>query len=50
MAEDEQELTKRNIIQLLLAQLTDAYQNTHSERQEIIIQFPPKDEEFSLLE
>ncbi|MDZ8054877.1 MAG: hypothetical protein RMX63_26045 [Aulosira sp. ZfuCHP01] len=46
---DEQELTKKNIIQLL-AQLTDAYQNTRSERQEIIIQFPPEDEEFSLLE
>ncbi|MEC4817032.1 MAG: hypothetical protein SAK29_27750 [Scytonema sp. PMC 1069.18] len=46
---NEQELTKRNIVQLL-AQLLDAYQNTHSERKEIATCFPPEDEEFSLIE
>ncbi|WP_335028369.1 hypothetical protein [Nostoc sp.] len=46
---NEQELTKRNIVQLL-GQLTNAYQTTRSERQEIAIQFPPENEEFSLLE
>jgi len=46
---NEQELIKKNIAQLL-AQLTNAYQNTRRERQEIIVQFPPEDEEFSLLE
>ncbi|MBN3898886.1 MAG: hypothetical protein HWQ41_27530 [Nostoc sp. NOS(2021)] len=46
---NEQELTKRNIVQLL-TQLINAYQNIRTERQEIAIQFPPKDEEVSLLE
>ncbi|TAF16919.1 MAG: hypothetical protein EAZ76_06510 [Nostocales cyanobacterium] len=46
---NEQELTKRNIAQLL-SQLTNAYQNTRSERKEIATQFPPENEEFSLLE
>ncbi|MBG1259886.1 hypothetical protein F8S20_12540 [Nostoc sp. BAE] len=46
---NQQELIKKNISQLL-AQLTNIYQNTRSERQEIYIQFPPEDEEFSLLE
>lgn len=46
---NKQELTKRNIVQLL-TQLINAYQNTRTERQEIAIQFPPEDEEFSLLE
>jgi hypothetical protein len=46
---NEQELTKININQLL-SQLTNAYHNTRSERQEIIVQFPPADEEYSLLE
>ncbi|MEC4816788.1 MAG: hypothetical protein SAK29_26495 [Scytonema sp. PMC 1069.18] len=46
---NEQELTKRNIIQLL-AQLVDAYQNTSSERKEISTHFPPEDDEFSLIE
>ncbi|MEH2284893.1 MAG: hypothetical protein V7K90_26850 [Nostoc sp.] len=46
---NQQELIKRNIIQLL-AQLTNTYQNTRGEGQEISIQFPPEDEEFSLLE
>jgi hypothetical protein len=46
---NQEELIKRNIIQLL-AQLTNIYQNTRSERQEISIQFPPEDKEFSLLE
>lgn len=46
---NEQELTRENIIQLLV-QLTNAYQNIRNERQEINIQFPPDDEEFSLLE
>ncbi len=43
------ELSKRNIVQLL-AQLINAYQNTHSERKEITTQYPPENEEFSLLE
>ncbi|MBD2384886.1 hypothetical protein [Cylindrospermum sp. FACHB-282] len=46
---NEQELTKRNILQLF-SQLANVYQNTRNERREIIIQFPPEDEEFSLLE
>jgi hypothetical protein len=46
---NQQELIKKNIIQLL-AQLTNTYQNTRGERQEISIQFPGEDEEFSLLE
>jgi len=46
---NQQELIKKNISQLL-AQLTNIYQNTRGERQEIAIQFPPEDEEFSLLE
>ena len=46
---NEQELTKKNIVQLL-GQLTNAYQTTRTERQEISIQFPAEDEEFSLLE
>ena len=46
---NQQELIKKNIIQLL-AQLTNTYQNTRGERQEISIQFPPEDEEFSILE
>lgn len=46
---NEQELTKKNIAQLLL-KLTTAYQNTRSERKEIAILFPPENEEFSLLE
>ena len=46
---NQQELIKINIIQLL-AQLTNTYQNTRGERQEISIQFPPEDEEFSILE
>lgn len=46
---NEQELTKRNIAQLL-PQLTNLYQNTRSERKEISTQFPPENEEFSLLE
>ncbi|WP_071191920.1 hypothetical protein [Trichormus sp. NMC-1] len=46
---NEQELTKRNIAQLL-SQLTNAYQNTRSERKEIATKFPPENEEFSLLE
>ncbi|WP_366932244.1 hypothetical protein [Nostoc sp. NMS8] len=46
---NQQEFIKKNISQLL-AQLTNIYQNTRGERQEIYIQFPPEDEEFSLLE
>lgn len=46
---NDQELTKRNIAQLL-PQLTNLYQNTRSERKEISTQFPPENEEFSLLE
>ncbi|MBD2569367.1 hypothetical protein [Anabaena lutea] len=46
---NEQELIKRNIAQLL-SQLTNIYQNTRSERKEIATQFPPENEEFSLLE
>ncbi|MEH2325300.1 MAG: hypothetical protein V7K32_17410 [Nostoc sp.] len=46
---NEQELTKKNIVQLL-GQLTNVYQATRTERQEIAIQFPPENEEFSLLE
>ncbi|MTJ55182.1 hypothetical protein FJR38_22150 [Anabaena sp. UHCC 0253] len=46
---DQKEVTKRNINQLL-SQLTNTYQNTRSERKEIVIQFPPVNEEFSLLE
>ncbi|WP_370567995.1 hypothetical protein [Fortiea sp. LEGE XX443] len=46
---NQQELTKKNIEQLLV-QLTNAYQKTKSDRQEITTQFPPEDEEFSLLE
>ncbi|MEH2207227.1 MAG: hypothetical protein V7K53_24685 [Nostoc sp.] len=46
---NEQELVKRNISQLLV-QLTNIYQNTRGERQQISIQFPPEDEEFSFLE
>jgi hypothetical protein len=34
----------------LLSQLTNTYQNTRSERKEIVTQFPPENEEFSLLE
>ncbi|MEH1851274.1 MAG: hypothetical protein V7L11_06210 [Nostoc sp.] len=30
--------------------MTNTYQNTRGERQEISIQFPPEDEEFSILE
>ncbi|BAY62602.1 hypothetical protein NIES22_26760 [Calothrix brevissima NIES-22] len=39
----------KNILQLL-SQLNNIYQNASSERQEIIIEFSPEDEEFSLLE
>ena len=46
---DQEEVTKKNIIQLL-SQLTNTYQNTRSERKEIVTQFPPENEEFSLLE
>lgn len=46
---NEQELTKKNIVQLL-EQLTNVYQATRIERQEISIQFPPENEEFSVLE
>jgi uncharacterized membrane protein len=46
---DQQEVTKRNISQLL-SQLTNTYQNTRSERKEIVTQFSPENEEFSLLE
>ncbi|WP_335084922.1 hypothetical protein [Nostoc sp.] len=46
---NQQELINKNIIQLL-AQLINTYQNTRGERQEISIQFPAEDEEFSLLE
>jgi hypothetical protein len=46
---DQQELTKRNISQLL-SQLTNTYQNICSERKEIVTQFPLENEEFSLLE
>ncbi len=46
---DQQEVTKRNISQLL-SQLTNTYQNTRAERKEIVTQFPPENEEFSLLE
>ena len=46
---NEQEVTKKNIIQLL-AQLTHVYQKTRNERKEIMMKFPPEDEEFSLLE
>ncbi|MEH1819167.1 MAG: hypothetical protein V7L31_08835 [Nostoc sp.] len=46
---NQQELVKRNISQLLV-QLTNIYQNTRGERQEISIQFPAEDEEFSFLE
>ena len=46
---DQQELTKRNISQLL-SQLINTYQNTRSERKEIVTQFLPENEEFSLLE
>ncbi|TAE60287.1 MAG: hypothetical protein EAZ87_06530 [Nostocales cyanobacterium] len=46
---NEQELTKRNISQIL-SQLTTVYQNTRSERKEITTEFPPANDEFSLLE
>ncbi|NDJ22883.1 hypothetical protein GS682_14825 [Nostoc sp. B(2019)] len=46
---NQQELVKKNIIQLLV-ELNNIYQNTRGERKEISIQFPPEDEEFSLLE
>ncbi|MEH1892387.1 MAG: hypothetical protein V7K92_24030 [Nostoc sp.] len=46
---NEQELTKKNIVQLL-GQLTNTYQSSRTERQEIAIQFPTENEEFSLLE
>ena len=46
---NQQELVKINISQLLV-QLTNIYQNTRGERQEISIQFPPENEDFSLLE
>ena len=46
---DQQQVIKRNISQLL-SQLTNTYQNTRSERKEIVTQFPPETEEFSLLE
>ncbi|WP_334793592.1 hypothetical protein [Nostoc sp.] len=46
---NQQELIKKNISQLLV-QLTNTYQNARGERQEISIQFPPEDEDFSLLE
>ncbi|WP_334705205.1 hypothetical protein [Nostoc sp.] len=46
---NQEELVKKNISQLLV-QLTNIYQNTRGERQEISIQFPPEDEEFSLVE
>ena len=46
---DQQQVIKRNISQLL-SQLTNTYQNTRSERKEIVTQFPPENEEFSLLE
>lgn len=46
---DQQQVTKRNISQLL-SQLTNIYQNARNERKEIVTQFPPDDEEFSLLE
>jgi len=46
---DQQQVIKRNISQLL-SQLTNTYQNTRSQRKEIVTQFPPENEEFSLLE
>ncbi|MEH2246667.1 MAG: hypothetical protein V7K85_29335 [Nostoc sp.] len=46
---NQQELIKRNISHLL-TQLTNTYKNTRGEREEVSIQFPPKDEDFSLLE
>jgi hypothetical protein len=46
---DQQQVIKRNISQLL-SQLTNTYQNTRSERKELVTQFPPENEEFSLLE
>ena len=46
---DQQEVTKRNISQLL-SQLINTYQNIRSERKEIVTQVPPENEEFSLLE
>ncbi|MBD2195206.1 MULTISPECIES: hypothetical protein [Calothrix] len=46
---NEQNLICKNILQLF-SQLNNVYQNALSERQEIIIEFPPEDEEFSLLE
>ncbi|MHC5741989.1 MAG: hypothetical protein ACYTXT_08780 [Nostoc sp.] len=46
---NQEELVKKNISQLLV-QLTNIYQNTRGERQEIYVQFPPEDEDFSLLE
>ena len=46
---NEQELTKRNIAQLL-SKLTTLYQNTRSERKEIITEFVQTNDEFSLLE
>ena len=45
----QQQVIKRNISQLL-SQLTNTYQNTRSQRKEIVTQFPPENEEFSLLE
>ncbi|MEA5617235.1 hypothetical protein VB711_05195 [Cronbergia sp. UHCC 0137] len=46
---NQQEVTKRNIIELL-SQLTNTYQNTRRERKEILTEFSPENEEFSLLE
>jgi uncharacterized protein YecE (DUF72 family) len=46
---NHQETTKNHIVDLL-KQLTLAEQNTREERKEIAVQFPPGDEEFSLLE
>ena len=42
---DQQELTKRNISQLL-SQLINTYQNTRSERKEIVTQFPQRMKNF----
>ena len=40
----------RNSISHLLEELTVDYQNTRQERKEIAVQYPPSDEQFSLLE
>jgi hypothetical protein len=46
---NDKEITKNHITNLL-NKLTLAYQSAKEERQEIVNQFPPKEEEFSLLE